>query len=135
MEMIAAKDSWTQWAYHLLPRGAYDCCHSDGSPRVVGLVGTAMGFATLAKLLTATLLRDLTSRAPGRLSLRITFGFRPECSSLTLHLEPLILFFNHDLLDSLDGRQQRTGQLGNLEISRVVQVLLRHWDRHQHNCG
>jgi hypothetical protein len=28
---------------------------------VVGLVGTAMGIATLAELLTATLLRDLTS--------------------------------------------------------------------------
>ncbi len=31
---------------------------------VLGLVGTAMGFATLAKLLTAILLRDSTSRAP-----------------------------------------------------------------------
>jgi hypothetical protein len=33
---------------------------------VVSLVGTATGFATLSKLLTATLLRDLTSRAPRR---------------------------------------------------------------------
>jgi hypothetical protein len=36
---------------------------------VVGLEGTAMGFATLAELLTATLLRDSTSRAPRCLAL------------------------------------------------------------------
>ncbi len=54
---------------------------------VVGLVGTAMGFATLAKLLTATLLRDSTSWAPRCLLLGITLGFRLDCSSLTLHLE------------------------------------------------
>ncbi len=36
---------------------------------VVGLVGTAMSFAMLEKLLTATLLRDLTSQAPRRLAL------------------------------------------------------------------
>jgi hypothetical protein len=34
---------------------------------VVGLVGTAVGFAMLAKLLTATLFRDSTSRAPRHL--------------------------------------------------------------------
>ncbi len=36
---------------------------------VVGLEGTAVGFAMLAELLTATLLRDLASRAPRRLAL------------------------------------------------------------------
>jgi hypothetical protein len=38
---------------------------------IVGLVGTALGFAILAKLLTVTLLRDLTSRAPRCLALWI----------------------------------------------------------------
>jgi hypothetical protein len=42
---------------------------------VVGCEGTAMGLATLAKLLTATLLRDSTSWAPRRLALWVTFGF------------------------------------------------------------
>jgi hypothetical protein len=67
----------------------------------VGLVETAMGFAMLAKLLTATLLRDSTHRAPRCLPLGITLGLRPGCSSLALHLELLILFFNHDLFDGL----------------------------------
>ncbi len=65
---------------------------------VVGLVGTAVGFAMLAKLLTATLLRDSTSWAPRCLSLRITLG--PGCSSLTLCLELILLLFNHDSLNS-----------------------------------
>jgi hypothetical protein len=68
---------------------------------VVGLVGTAAGFTTLTKLLTATLLRDSTSRAPRCLSLGIALGFRLGCSSLTLCLELLLLLFNHDSLDSL----------------------------------
>jgi hypothetical protein len=42
---------------------------------VVGCEGTAMGLATLAKLLTATLLRDSSSRAPRRLAPWVTFGF------------------------------------------------------------
>ncbi len=71
---------------------------------VVGLVGTAMGFATLAKPLTAILIRDWTSWAPRPLLLWITLGFRPGCSSLTLCLESLLLLFNHDSLDSLQVR-------------------------------
>jgi hypothetical protein len=68
---------------------------------IVGLVGTAMEFAMLAKLLTATLLRDLTSRAPRRLAHWITLGFVPGCSSLTFCLEFLIvLLLNHDGLNS-----------------------------------
>jgi hypothetical protein len=55
------------------------CCYLEGHTiavilatavqGVLGLVGTAVGFATLAKLLTATLLRDSTSWAPIRLVL------------------------------------------------------------------
>ncbi len=49
---------------------------------VVSLVGTPVGFVTLAKLLTAALLRDSTSQAPRCLALWITLGFRPGCSSV-----------------------------------------------------
>jgi hypothetical protein len=63
---------------------------------VVGLVGTTLGFATLAKLLTATLLQDSTSRAPRRLALLCY-----SCTSLTFCLEPLVVLFNHDALNSL----------------------------------
>jgi hypothetical protein len=68
---------------------------------VVGLVGTAVGFATLAKLLTVTFLRDSTSQAPRCLLLWIILVFRPCCSSLTICLELLLLIFYHDSLDSL----------------------------------
>jgi hypothetical protein len=54
---------------------------------VVGLVGTAMGLAKLAKLLTATLLRDSTSRATRLLALWVTLGFRLGCTSLTFHFD------------------------------------------------
>jgi hypothetical protein len=47
---------------------------------VVGLEGTAVGFATLAELLTVTLLRDLTSRPPRRLALWVTLGFGSGCT-------------------------------------------------------
>ena len=63
---------------------------------VVGLVRTAMGLARLAKLLTATLLRDLTCQAPGCLVLWVTLGFRLGCTTLTLRLEFLAVFCNHD---------------------------------------
>jgi hypothetical protein len=68
---------------------------------VVGLVGIAVGLATLAKLLTVTLLRDSTSRAPRCLVLRITLGLGSGCTSLTHCLELLVLLLNHDLLDGL----------------------------------
>ncbi len=71
---------------------------------VVGLVGTAVGLAMLAKLLTATLLRDLTSWAPRHLALWITLGFELGCTSLTFCLELLIMLLNHDLLNSLKVR-------------------------------
>ncbi len=68
---------------------------------VVGLVGTTMGLATLAKLLTATLLRDSTNWAPRHLALWVTLGFGPGCTSLSFCLELLIMFLNHDMLDGL----------------------------------
>jgi hypothetical protein len=68
---------------------------------VVGLEGTAVGFAALAKLLIATLLRDSTSRAPRRLALRVTLGFGMGCTALTLCLEFLAVLLNHDLLYGL----------------------------------
>ncbi len=85
------------------------CCCLDGLTiaviatavqGVVGLVGTAVGFAKLAKLLTATLFRDSTSWAPRRLLLWITLGFGPGCSSLTFCIEFLVVLLNHDALNS-----------------------------------
>jgi hypothetical protein len=54
---------------------------------VVGLVETDEGHAMLAKLLTATLLRNLTSWAPRGLALWVTLGFGTGCTTLTLCLE------------------------------------------------
>jgi hypothetical protein len=51
---------------------------------VVGLVGASVGLATLAELLTATLLRDLTSRAPRRLALLVTLD--PDQAVLALSI-------------------------------------------------
>jgi hypothetical protein len=68
---------------------------------VVDLVGTAVGFATLAKLLTATLLRDSTSWPPRRLALWVTLGLGSGCTSLTFCLELLVVLLNHDLLDGV----------------------------------
>ncbi len=70
---------------------------------VVGLEGTAVGFATLAEPLTATLLRDSTSLAPRCLALWITLGFGWGCTTLSFCLEFLTLL-NHDLLYGLKVR-------------------------------
>ncbi len=67
---------------------------------VVGHEGSAMGLALLAKLLTATLLRDSNSWAPRRLSLWVTFGFGWGCTVLSFHLKVRTFFLSHDLLDS-----------------------------------
>jgi hypothetical protein len=56
---------------------------------VVGREGTVVGLTTLAKLLTATLLRDSTSRAPICLALRVTFGFGWDGTALSFCLEVL----------------------------------------------
>ncbi len=68
---------------------------------VVGLVRTAVGLSTLTKLLTVTLFRDLTSRAPRCHALWVTLGFRQGCTSLTFCLELFVLLLNHDMLNSL----------------------------------
>ncbi len=74
---------------------------------VVGLEGTAVGFATLAELLTATHLRDSTSRAPRCLALWDTLGLGWGCTTLTLCFEFLALLLNHDSLNGLKVRLQR----------------------------
>ncbi len=68
---------------------------------VVGCEGTTMGLATLANLLTATLLRDSTSRSPRCLALWVTFGFGWGCTALPFCLEVCTFLLKHDLLDSL----------------------------------
>jgi hypothetical protein len=68
---------------------------------VVGCEGTAVGLATLAKLVTATLLRDLTSQAPRCLVLWVTFGFGWGCTALSFCLKVCTFFLNHDLLNGL----------------------------------
>ncbi len=83
------------------------CCCLEGltiaviamaSQGVVGLVGTPVGLEMLAKLFTATLLRDLASQAPRRLALWVTLGFGWGCTPLSFCLEFLALLLNHDLL-------------------------------------
>jgi hypothetical protein len=64
---------------------------------VMGLEGTTVGLATLAKLLTATLLSDSTSRAPRCLALQVTLGFRWGCTALPFCLK-FCAFLNHDSL-------------------------------------
>jgi hypothetical protein len=71
---------------------------------VVGLEGTSVGFATLAELLTVTLLGDLTSRAPGRLALWVTLGFGSGCTALTFRIEFLAVLLNHDSLYGFEVR-------------------------------
>jgi hypothetical protein len=68
---------------------------------VVGREGSAMGLAPLAKLLTATLLRDSTSRAPRHLALWVTIGFGWGCTALSFHLKVHTFLLNHDSLDGL----------------------------------
>jgi hypothetical protein len=68
---------------------------------VVGCEGTAMGLATLAKLLTATLLGDSTSRAPRCLALQVTFGFGWGCTALPFRFKVCTFLLNHDSLDGL----------------------------------
>jgi hypothetical protein len=61
---------------------------------VVGHKGAAVGLATLAKLLTVTLFKDSTSRAPRRLALQVTFGFGWGCTALSFRLEVFAPFFS-----------------------------------------
>jgi hypothetical protein len=71
---------------------------------VVGLEGTAMGFAVLAEPLTVTLLKDLTNWAPRRLAFWVIFGFGWGCTALSFHLEFCALLLNHDSLFDLKVR-------------------------------
>ncbi len=71
---------------------------------VVGLEGNTVGFAMLAELLTATLLRDSTSRAPRCLALWVTLGFGLGCTALTFCLEFLAVLLNQYLLYGLKVR-------------------------------
>ncbi len=89
------------------------CCYLEGLTvaviatavqGVVGLEGTAVGFAMLAELLTATLLRDSTSWAPRRLALQVTLVFRWGCTALSFCLEFFALLLNHDSLYGLKVR-------------------------------
>ncbi len=68
---------------------------------VVGREGTTVGLATLAKLLTGTLLRNSTSQAPRRLALQVTFGFGWGCTALSFHLKVHTFLLNHALLNGL----------------------------------
>jgi hypothetical protein len=68
---------------------------------VVHCKGSAMGLALLAKLLTATLLSDSTSRAPRCLVLWVTFGLGWGCTALSFCLKVCTFLLNHDLLDGL----------------------------------
>jgi hypothetical protein len=71
---------------------------------VVGREGTAMGLATLAKLLTATLLRVSNSRAPRRLAHWVTLGFQWGCTTLFFCLEVCTFLLNHHSLYGLKVR-------------------------------
>jgi hypothetical protein len=61
---------------------------------VMGLEGTAVGLARLAKLLAATLLKDSTSWAPRCLALWVILGFGWGCIALPFCLE-FCAFLNH----------------------------------------
>jgi hypothetical protein len=94
----------------LLELRGLTCCCLEGlaiaviSMAVQGVVcceGSDMGLAPLANLLTVTILRDLTSRAPRCLALWVTFGLGWGCTALSFCLEVDTFLLNHDLLDSL----------------------------------
>ncbi len=90
-------------------RGIISCCLEGLTIAVIGtavqgvmgLVGTIVGLAMLAKLLTVPLLRDLTSWAPRRLALWVTLGFGSGCTSLAFCLELFVVLLNQDLLHGL----------------------------------
>jgi hypothetical protein len=86
-------------------RGLTCCCREGPTIAVIatavqgvmGLEGTAVGLATLAKLLPVTLLRDSTSWAPRCLALQVTLGFGWGCIALPFCFE-FCPFLNHDSL-------------------------------------
>jgi hypothetical protein len=82
---------------------------------IVCLVGAVVSLATLAKLLTASLLRDSIRRAPRRLFLRagMTLAVGLGYLSLALGLLPLIVPLVHNTLNDLQVRHEHTRQLGD----------------------
>jgi hypothetical protein len=68
---------------------------------VVHCEGSTMGLAPLAKLLSATFLRDSTSRAPRRLALWVSLGLGWGCTVLSFCLEVCTLLLYDDSIDSL----------------------------------
>ena len=68
---------------------------------VVRREGSTMSLALLAKLLSATFLRDSISRTPGCLALWISLGLRWGCTALSFCLEVRTLLLYHDSLNSL----------------------------------
>jgi hypothetical protein len=77
------------------------CCSLEGlaiaviATAVQGIMPrerTTMGLSLLAKLLTATLLRDSTSRPHGRFALWVALGFGWGCTALPFCLEVCTLF-------------------------------------------
>jgi hypothetical protein len=86
---------------------------------VVGLEGTAVGFATLAEPLTATLLRNLNSGAPRCLALQVTLGCGLGCTALTFCLEFLAVLLNLTrFMASRSGNNVRV-DLGTVEWLRL----------------
>jgi hypothetical protein len=108
-------------------RGLTCCCLKGLTIAVMGLEGTAVGFATLAELLTATLLRDLTSRAPRRLVLWVTLGFGWGCTALPFALSFLLCF-------SIMTRSMASRSGSNVGVdSGTVEWLRLYW--FCHNIG
>jgi hypothetical protein len=100
-------------------RGLISCCRegltipviATAVQGVVELVGTAMGFATLAKLLTASLLRDSTSRPPRCLPLGITLG-KLQSKVLAVGFAMLAKLLTVNLLRDLITQAPRRFPLG-----------------------
>jgi hypothetical protein len=73
-------------------RGLTCCCYkgltiaviASAVQGVVCLIGAAVGFAMLEKLLTASLFGDSITQAPRHFPLGVTLGVRMGCTSLTL---------------------------------------------------
>jgi hypothetical protein len=90
-------------------RGLTCCCLEGPTIAVIAMAvqgvvrpeGSTMGLAPLKKLLSATFLRDSTSRAHGCLALWVSLGLGWGCTALSFCLEVSTLLLYHDLLDSL----------------------------------
>ncbi len=100
---------------------------------VVGLVGTTVGFAMLAKLLTAALFRDSTSRAPRCLRFGLLLALGWAVLALPFSLSFLLCFSTKTCLMA-----SRSGS--NVQVEGTVEWLRLYWFCHvigtgQHNHG